>query len=252
MQKTFPQNSPGIREISRRIRIGQKRSVPGAEHQERTDGAEGYQRRTVSEHFRTMAKRKKEPQKPKKALDRYGEKSRRGRKGINPSEVFNRAEHYYALLQNWWQVLGEAFLRADEEVELVRAFDQLDTNDREEFLPRLVPLIFKIRLEPKFPKTQDAQIRFFADSLAARGIVTTRRSRDICSEERAGQKAAGHIIRQEFYVECTCGYEGPALDGACRKCGAQPALWKMSEILKGVDYRPARRRRRRRDDTLRT
>jgi hypothetical protein len=207
-----------------------------------------------------MAKRKKGPQKPKKALDRYGEKSRRGRKGINPSEVFNRAEHYYALLQDWWHVLGEAFLRADEEVEeeeeveveLVRAFDQLDTNARELFLPRLLPLIIKIRREPKFPKTQDAQIRFFADSLAARGIVTTRRSRDICSEERAGQKAAGHIIRQEYYVECTCGYEGPALNGACRKCGAQPALWQMPEILKGVDYRPARRRRRRRDDTLRT
>lgn len=264
----FSAHSPGIREISRKLRIGQKRPVPGAERQGWTDGAEGYQRRTVSEHFRKMTKRKKDPQKPKKALDRYGEKSRRGRRGIRPSEVFNRAEHYYALLQNWWHVLGEAFLRVDEdaeveaevkvearvevEVELVRAFDQLDTNAREEFLPRLVPLIPKIRRELKFPKTQDAQIRFFADSLAARGNVSPRRSRDICSEKRARQKAAHHIIRQEFYVECTCGYKGPALNGACRKCHAQPALWQMPEILKDVDYRPARRRRRRRDDTLRT
>jgi hypothetical protein len=161
------------------------------------------------------------------------------------------------LLQNWWHVLGEAFLRADEEVEeeveveLVRAFDQLDTNARELFLPRLVPLIPKIRRERKFPKTQNAQIRFFADSLAARGNVSPRRSRDICSGIRARQKAAHHIIRQELYVECTCGYKGPALNGACRKCRAQPPLWQMPEILKGVDYRPARQRRRRRDDTLR-
>ena len=37
-------------------------------------------------------------------------------------------------------------------------------------------------------------------------------------EKRAN---AHHIIRYEFYVECSCGYKGRSVDHACRKCEAR-------------------------------
>lgn len=30
---------------------------------------------------------------------------------------------------------------------------------------------------------------------------------------------AHHIIRRDYYIECTCRYKGPALHGKCPKCG---------------------------------
>lgn len=78
--------------------------------------------------------------------------------------------------------------------------------------------------DPDFPKRdREARINFLADSLAARGAVTPRTSRDICAKERAKQrsKAQHRILRHEYYVECSCGYKGPARDNACRKCGAE-------------------------------
>jgi hypothetical protein len=76
------------------------------------------------------------------------------------------------------------------------------------------------RNDHHFPKRARAQINFLADSIAALGKVTPRRSRDICMLERMKAKRAHHIVRYEYYVECSCGYEGPAKDRACRKCGA--------------------------------
>ncbi len=52
------------------------------------------------------------------------------------------------------------------------------------------------------PLRREAQINFLADSLAGRGLVSPRRSRDICAQERATEKRRHRIIRQEFYVEC--------------------------------------------------
>jgi hypothetical protein len=78
--------------------------------------------------------------------------------------------------------------------------------------------------ERTFPKARrKAQIRFLAKSCATFGDTTPRRSRDLCEEaNRLEQnKAKGQIIRQEFYVECTCGYSGPACDGGCPSCGAR-------------------------------
>jgi len=69
------------------------------------------------------------------------------------------------------------------------------------------------------------QIHFLADSVAGQGFVTPRRSREICAEERAKKKY--FIVRREYYIECSCGYKGPALDGACRDCGT----WELSPDL---------------------
>lgn len=67
-----------------------------------------------------------------------------------------------------------------------------------------------------------SQINFLADSLTvAREYVLG--ARDICAEERNEErnKVEHTIVRREYYIECTCGYEGPALNGACAKCGTQ-------------------------------
>jgi hypothetical protein len=34
-----------------------------------------------------------------------------------------------------------------------------------------------------------------------------------------------------FYVVCSCGFKGAALDNACRKCGAEISL--LPELLSG-------------------
>jgi hypothetical protein len=78
-------------------------------------------------------------------------------------------------------------------------------------------LIFEILHDPKFPQQRvKSQVHFLADSLGAAGIVTSRRSREICAEQR--RKTGNVIIRRDFYIECTCGYAGPALNGVCMKC----------------------------------
>jgi len=90
-------------------------------------------------------------------------------------------------------------------------------------MPALAGPVLQVIRERHFPTRRKAQANFMADSLAAYGWVSPRRSRDICRQQRARQrrKSPHHILRKEFYVECSCGYKGPALDNACRKCGAE-------------------------------
>ena len=74
--------------------------------------------------------------------------------------------------------------------------------------------------EGKFPRTNlERKMRHLADSIAAEGFLTPRRCRDVCLEERKRQAQLGMILRREFYIECTCGYHGPAKGGGCRQCG---------------------------------
>lgn len=89
-----------------------------------------------------------------------------------------------------------------------------------------VPLILSVLREKTFPKTMPAQLDYLADSLAGMGQVSPRSSRDICGRERARERAKSphRIIRKEFYIECTCGYRGPALNNACRRCRAEIPL----------------------------
>lgn len=87
-------------------------------------------------------------------------------------------------------------------------------------------LTLRILDDPKLPKTRDAQVNFFADSLAGLGEITPRYSRDVCAKERAQKRRQHHIIRFEVYIECSCGCRGRSRDHACPKCGAEvPFPW---------------------------
>jgi hypothetical protein len=77
-------------------------------------------------------------------------------------------------------------------------------------------------LEGKFPKKNfERKMRHLADSIAAEGFLTPRRCRDVCLEERKRQAQLGMILRREFYIECSCGYQGPAKGGGCLQCGTK-------------------------------
>jgi hypothetical protein len=114
-----------------------------------------------------------------------------------------------------------ALAAAKTEDDVTRALDSAFSHVQNELKP-LILLIFQALREPDFPKRQEKQLDFLADSLSARGQVSPRRSRDICAETRAIERAKSRhrIVRREYYVECSCGYKGPARDNACRKCGA--------------------------------
>jgi hypothetical protein len=111
--------------------------------------------------------------------------------------------------------VAEPLLKARTEEDMSRAFD-LAPSYKMEFVP-LASLILKVLRDPKFPKRPEPQRNFLADSLAGRGLISPRRSRDICERER--KTKVHYITRQDYYIQCTCLYKGPALHGKCPKCG---------------------------------
>lgn len=178
-----------------------------------------------------MAKPKKAPERSNKSLDKVSQKGRRGPKPkVDASAVRGRADDYRLLLDNVWDQLWPPLSKVQTGDDVIGAFRDGYPGEHE-FMPYLAPLILKVLKERMFPKRRSAQINFMADSLAARGLVSLRRSRDICAEDRAMMRRAHHILRCEFYVECSCGYKGHSHDHACRRCGAiipewlAPASW---------------------------
>lgn len=183
-----------------------------------------------------MPKAKKAPKTAKISLDPVFEKKPRGRPGVRPEEVVGRAENYRRMF--WTQRLrggkknrkwvrdqpyewALALVKSTTEEDVLRVLDSAPNYAQNEFRP-LIPLILDVLRESDFPKRPENQFDFLADSVAARGEVSPRRSRDICGEHRSIERAKSpyRILRKEFYVECSCGYKGPARDNACRKCGA--------------------------------
>lgn len=170
-----------------------------------------------------MAKRKNPQKRAINALDMFSVKRGRGRPfKVVRSAVVGRADNYRGILPMIWEELEVPLLRAQTEDEVVKAFQIAQPGGHE--FPSLAPLILKVIRDPNFPKRRKARINFLADSVAGVGLVTPRRSRDICAQERAAKeeaKQAPYIIRYEYYVECSCGYKGHSEDHACRKCGAK-------------------------------
>jgi len=156
----------------------------------------------------------------KKVLDTYSTKRPPGRpQTVVPSAIEGRADNYRGILDHVWNELWTPLSAAETEESVVAAFRSAIPGERQ--FSELASLILRVLKERNFPKRRQARINFLADSIAGFGTVTPRRSRDICAEERARQQRTHHILRFEFYVECSCGYKGPSLDRACRKCGAK-------------------------------
>ncbi len=162
-----------------------------------------------------MPKRKKARETPKKGLDTVFGKRGRGRPGVRRSEISGRGDNYRIIFSQIWKDVGEALLKAETEEDVVRAFDPRPSYQQE--VAPMASLILQVLRDPKFPKRTEPQRNFLADSLAGRGLISPRRSRDICEQER--KKKVNYIIRQDYYIECTCRYKGPALHGRCPKCG---------------------------------
>jgi hypothetical protein len=140
---------------------------------------------------------------------------------VVPSQVYGRAENFRENLHQVWDRLWPLLSKAQTEEEVTKAFqDGARPYDRD-FVPSLAALTLQVLRETTLPKRQKSLQRFLADSLAGVGVVTPRRSRDICAKERAKRKRAHHILRYEFYVECSCGYKGHSKNHACLKCGAK-------------------------------
>jgi len=147
----------------------------------------------------------------------------RGRKRrIHPENVVRAANDLFKLLEfcknqiDW----GKLELAKTEE-EAATAFERVPPPYRER-LNLWLSAIPEWALEGKFPRTNlERKMRHLADSIAAEGFLTPRRCRDICLEERKRQAQLEMILRREFYIECTCGYRGPAKGGGCRHCGTK-------------------------------
>jgi hypothetical protein len=174
-----------------------------------------------------MTKRKNTAPKPEKPLDTLSQKRSRGRpRRVIPSETSGRAQNYRGILNQVWDRLWPLLEQAQTEEDVIRAFDERASMYAREFMPALAGLVLEVLRSRRFPERREPQINFLADSLAGRGWVRPRRARDICTRERAKEhpKSTHKIIRKEFYIECGCGYKGPAHDNACRKCHAEIPL----------------------------
>jgi hypothetical protein len=177
--------------------------------------------------------KKKRFNKGKKALDAFSsattnsKKNNRGRKRKLPwSTVTGRASSYQFQLGGVWDSLGTPLLAAKTEEEVTKAFNQFGQPYAGNFVPGLSSDILLLLKDEDFPQRTIPQIKFLARSLAGTPTLSFRRARDICEMEalREKHKSSYRILRREFFIECSCGYKGPALDDGCPGCGAQPQL----------------------------
>src|SRR5262249_23284831 len=123
-------------------------------------------------------------------LDTLSEKKRRGPKWkVSASAVRGRADNWRTILAIVWSKLGPALEQATTESH-VRAALASATPYQDEFV-RHSALILNILKDPKFPKTQQGRIHFLADSAAGLGVVSPRRTRDICAAERVAANKKG-------------------------------------------------------------
>lgn len=168
-----------------------------------------------------MKKPKQTGREAKNPLDMVTEKPHRGPKPAFPSRwVFGRAGNYRVSLEEEWDRLWPRLSQAQTEDDVISAFREVYTYEHE-LMPHQAPVILKVLMERSFPKRRKAQIGFIADSVAGLGKVSPRTSRDICAKERARTKRTTHVLRYEFYIECSCKYGGNSLNHACPLCGAK-------------------------------
>jgi hypothetical protein len=154
-------------------------------------------------------------------------KKKRGRpRKMQWDWVTGRASNYEHQLSEVWPKLEAPLLAARIEDEVTTAFRDHAEPHAQEFTPRLASDILALMSDRKFPKRASPRIKFLARSLAGRPSLSFRTSRDICEKVHVQEnlKSPHRILSREFYIECSCGYQGPARNNACRKCGAATPL----------------------------
>ncbi len=152
--------------------------------------------------------------------DRGFGKRERGRPAFVPAALVRScADNYRISLERGWNNLADPLLAAKTEQEVANVLRTAALGYQHE-ISLLAPLIFQIKRDPKFPQREKARINFLADSVAGGGVVTPRRSRDICARERARDAQRHYIIRYEYWIQCSCGYEGHSENRRCRECRA--------------------------------
>jgi hypothetical protein len=178
-------------------------------------------------------RRKSRSKKVTKTLDKFSigamseTKSNRGRPSLlSPYTVTGRAVNYERELNEVWERLETPLLNSKTADEVTEAFKKFAKFCAEDFVPGLSADILFLLNHSDFPQRQLPRTRFLARSLGGRPNLSFRRSRDICeaADKKEKQKSPHRILRREFYVECSCGYRGPAFNNGCWKCGAQPEL----------------------------
>ena len=159
-------------------------------------------------------------------MEKPAKKKAKGRPArIDPEIVVGLADTFRAWFRQFWPKLGPRLLRAKSSEQIERAIRE-EAPGISGGLTQHCALILNIVHDRRFPRTRTtSQMHFLADSLGGQGFVTPRRSREICAEERT--KVRHVIVRREYYIECSCGYKGPALDGACRDCGTGELSWEL-------------------------
>src|SRR5215469_16412300 len=168
-----------------------------------------------------MTDKRKTPERRLKFAQNSNRSRRRGRPtSLRYDQIYGRAKDLRFILNQVWGRLWPLLTAANSEAEVVEAFRNGSNPYAERFLP-YASIMLAAKQDVTFPKRSASQQRFLADSLAALGGATPRRSRDICTQERMKEKRKHHIIRYEYYVVCSCGYEGPSNNHACHNCGAQ-------------------------------
>lgn len=144
---------------------------------------------------------------------------------IGRAIVVGQANHYRVVLPHYWSKLRPRLMAAQSPQEIARVVREEAAGISESLSP-FSELILQIVRDPRFPRVRaTSQIHFLADSLGGQGLVTARRSREICARER--RKVRHVIVRREYYIECSCGYEGPARGGACPTCGTAELSWDL-------------------------
>jgi hypothetical protein len=160
-------------------------------------------------------------------LDRFSENERkRGRPPkIVAAWVRGRADNYRGILDTVWERVAPRLLKAETRDDVVRSLQDANVGGYAIEFVVAADLILQVLHERKFPKrNRAAQINFLADSIAAQGVISPRSSRDICEKERARIKRIHHIIRYEYWIECSCAFKGRSLNHACPKCEAEITL----------------------------
>lgn len=150
-------------------------------------------------------------------------KKKRGRpRKMQRDWLTGRASNYEYQLREVWPKLEAPLLAARIEEDVTAAFRDHGAPYAQEFAPRLASDILALMADRRFPKRASPRIKFLARSLAGRPSLSFRTSRDICDKGQIQDslRSSHRIIRHEFYIECSCGYQGPARDNACQKCGA--------------------------------